>query len=314
MIIDAHCHVWNWDVITNRYWDELADIAVDFFRRNKLGDITRDVAKGAILGGMMDTDGSKLIASMDNAGVDVSFIMALDWGYGIGEAKMSIDAINKFYGSVARRYPDRVVAFAGVDPRRPDAVAIFERAINDYGCRGLKYHATAGFYPDSEESYKVLAKAEQFGTPLVSHLGPISKPLKSKYAQPVYLDAVVSDFPKLTVVGAHLGFCWWHEVVNLIAAKATTFYADISGQQVRAKADFSEFCHTLRTAMNEASHEKFLWGTDNPILEAVIPAKQWLEMIRSLPEQAPDGLVFTKEEIDALVGGNAKKVLDSIPK
>lgn len=314
MIIDAHCHVWTWEVISNNYWNELADIGVDFFRRNKLGDITRDVAKAAILDGMMDTDGSKLIASMDNAGVDMTFIMAIDWGLGVGEAKMSVDEINKFYGSIARRYPDRVVAFAGVDPRRPGAAEIFERAVNDYGCRGLKFHPTSGFYPDSEESYKVLAKAEKFGTPLVSHLGPISKPLKSKYARPIYLDAIVSDFPKLTVVGAHLGFCWWTELVNLISAKATTFYADISGQQVRARANFGEFCHTLRTAMNEASAEKFMWGTDNPILEAVMPVKQWLEMIRNLPENAPDGLIFTKEEIDLLVGGNAEKVLAAIPK
>jgi predicted TIM-barrel fold metal-dependent hydrolase len=66
--------------------------------------------------------------------------------------------------------------------------------------------------------------------------------------------------------------------------------------------------------MNEASAEKFMWGTDNPILEAVMPVKQWLEMIRNLPENAPDGLIFTKEEIDLLVGGNAEKVLAAIPK
>ncbi|MGD0277086.1 MAG: hypothetical protein ABSB79_13710, partial [Syntrophales bacterium] len=101
MIIDAHCHLWTWDVISNNYWDELADIGVDFFRRNKLGDITRDVAKAAILDGMMDADGSKLIASMDNAGVDMTFIMALDWGLGVGEAMVSVDEINKFYGSIA---------------------------------------------------------------------------------------------------------------------------------------------------------------------------------------------------------------------
>ena len=131
MIIDAHCHVWTWDMISNAYWDELAEIAIDFFRKNNLGSPSRDDVKSLVMGPMMDSDGSKLLANMDVSGVDMSFILALDWGYGIGEADKSIDQINKFYGSLARKHPDRIVAFAGIDPRRKDAVTILERAIND---------------------------------------------------------------------------------------------------------------------------------------------------------------------------------------
>ncbi|MCD6281472.1 MAG: amidohydrolase family protein [Deltaproteobacteria bacterium] len=311
MIIDAHCHVWTWDIVPDSYWDELAKIVIDFFRKNNLGSPSVDEVKKNVMDPMMDPDGSKLIANMDASGVDKAFIMALDWGYGIGEARKTVDEINQFYGSIAKNYPDRVVAFAGVDPRRPGAVDILDRAVNDYGCRGLKYHPTSGFYPDSEESYKVLEKAQSLGIPLLSHMGPISKPLKSKYARPIYLDTIVSDFPKLTVIGAHMSFCWWREFVNIIAAKATTLYADFSGHQVTAKRNFSEFCHMMRDAFDEATAEKFLWGTDNPVLEAVIPMKDWLKMIKDLPENAPDGLKFTKEEIDAVLGENAAKIIEA---
>jgi uncharacterized protein len=313
MIIDAHCHVWNWDLLPDRYWNEIAGLVIAFFRRNKLGEITPGQAKDMVMNDWMDPDGSKLIARMDEAGVDKTFILALDWGYGIGEAKKSVDEINRFYGSVARTFPDRIVAFAGVDPRRPGAVEILDRAVNDYGCRGLKYHPTSGFYPDGEESYRVLAKAQELGLPLISHLGPISKPLKSKYAQPVYLEAVVSDFPRLIIVGAHLGLCWWPELVNLIAAKETTFYSDISGWQGQARRNFGVVCQTLREAFDQASAEKFLWGTDNPILEGVISTKQWLQIFRDLPKNAPDGLTFSREEIEALLGGNAEKILKTLP-
>jgi predicted TIM-barrel fold metal-dependent hydrolase len=310
MIVDAHRHVYTWDIISDNYWNELAEIAIDFFRRNNLGEPTKEEIKNNLMDAMMDPDGSKMIANMDDAGVDRAVILVTDWGYGIGEPHDSIDDINKFYGSLAQAYPDRVTAFAGVDPRRAGAVDILDRAVNDFGCRGLKYHSTSGFYPDGEESYKVLEKAEELEIPLLCHLGPISKPLKSKYARPIYLDAVVSDFPKLTVIGAHMGFCWWHELLNLITAKATVFYADFSGHQVIAKRNFSEFCHMLRTAFDEAGADKFLWGTDNPILENVIPMKEWLKMVRDLPENAPDGLVFTREEIDAVLGGNAERIFN----
>ncbi|MBN2284058.1 MAG: amidohydrolase [Deltaproteobacteria bacterium] len=308
MIIDAHCHVWTWDIISENYWNALADIAVDYLKRMGMGELTREQVKKDMLDGLMDTDGSKLIASLDNAGIDMAYIMALDWGYGIGEPRKSVNEINEFYGSLAKAYPDRIIAFAGVDPRRPDAVDILDRAINEYGCRGLKYHPTVGFFPDGEESYKVLEKAQELDIPLLSHTGPISKPFKSKYAQPIYLDAIISDFPSLRVIAAHMGFCWWHELVNLVAAKATTFYADISGQQVLANRNFSAFCHMLREAIDEASADKFLWGTDNPVLELVLPIKNWLQMIQDLPENAPDGIVFTKQEIDAILGGNAMRL------
>jgi uncharacterized protein len=313
MIIDAHCHIWTWEILPDSYWNELAILVINYFQRNKLGEITIDQAKEMVLEGWMDPDGSKLIARMDEAGIDKTFILALDWGYGIGEAVKSIDEINRFYGSIAKTFPDRFVAFAGVDPRRPGAVEILDRAVNDYGCRGLKYHPTSGFYPDSEVSYPVLAKAQELGIPLISHLGPISKPLKSKYAQPVNLDAVISDFPHLTVVGAHLGFCWWEELVNLIAAKETTFYADVSGWQTRARQNFGRFCRILREAFDEARAEKFLWGTDNPPLEGVIPTREWLQMFKDLPKNAPDGLTFAPEEIEALLGGNAAKIVAALP-
>jgi len=302
MIVDAHCHVWTWKIISDNYWNELAEVAIDFFERNNLGSPTRDEVKNMVMDPMMDPDGSKLIANMDTSGVDKTIILPVDWGYGIGEAEKT------FYGSLGKEYPDRIIAFAGVDPMRPDAVDILDRAVNDYGCRGLKYHPASGFYPDCEESYRVLEKAQDFGLPVLSHTGPISKPLKSKYAQPVYLDTVVSDFPRLKIIAAHLGFCWWHELMNLMASKATTFYADFSGQQIKANRDFGGFCWMLREAIDEAGASKILWGTDNPPLEAVIPMKDWLNMIRNLPDNAPDGIEFTKQEIDALLGENAVQI------
>ena len=36
--------------------------------------------------------------------------------------------------------------------------------------------------------------------------------------------------------------------------------------------------------------------------------KDWLNMIKELPENAPDGIKFTKEEIDAVLGENAAKI------
>lgn len=312
MIIDAHCHVMTWRNIPGEYWNELARMAVEFSRRRGSEGLDLDRFKREVLDSIMDPKGAKLLANMDAAGIDKSIILALDWGAGIGEAEESIDEINRFYGSLAREHPDRIVAFAGVDPRRRDAVEILDRAVNSYGCRGLKYHPTTGFYPDGEESYRVIEKADELGIPMLSHTGPMSRPFKSKYARPVFLDSVVTDFPNLTVIAAHMGLAWHEELIGLIAANRTTFYADLSANQLLAVRDFEAFCRMLRNAFDEAGVSKFLWGSDNPILELMLPVRHWLEMIRSLPETVPDGINFTVGEMDAVLGGNAEKILEAI--
>ena len=312
MIVDAHVHVMTWENVPDAYWDSLAQLISNFIKEIIGRDVSAEQVKKNQLDPMMDTDGSKLIKNMDVSGVDMAFILALDWGFGYGEAKQTADEINRFYGSLGKQYPDRFVAFAGVDPRRPNAVELLDRAVTDYGCKGLKFHPTAGFYPDGEEAYKVLDKAREYGLPLVSHLGPISQPYKSKYAKPEYLDTVVADFPELTVIGAHLGFSWWHELINMMGANRTTFYADFSGHQQKARTDFPEFCKTLRTAIDEAGATRIMWGTDNPTLENTISMKKWKEMIQDLPNHAPDGLNFNQEEIDLILGGNAERIMSNL--
>ncbi len=47
---------------------------------------------------------------------------------------------------------------------------------------------------------------------------------------------------------------------------------------------------------------------DNPSFTALIKVKDWIEFIRRLPQDAPDGLVFTEEEVEAILGGNAQRL------
>ncbi|MBW2054063.1 MAG: hypothetical protein JRI85_17830, partial [Deltaproteobacteria bacterium] len=39
------------------------------------------------------------------------------------------------------------------------------------------------------------------------------------------------------------------------------------------------------------------------------PTKNWIDLLKDLPDKAPNGIVFTREEIDAILGGNASSIL-----
>ena len=37
--------------------------------------------------------------------------------------------------------------------------------------------------------------------------------------------------------------------------------------------------------------------------------KDWVQLVKDLPQKAVDGIAFTEEEITAILGGNAQKLL-----
>jgi len=70
------------------------------------------------------------------------------------------------------------------------------------------------------------------------------------------------------------------------------------------------FCSELRDIIDYVGVEKVLFGSESPIYDIVLPVEDLIEKIKKLPEEAPKGIKFTKEEIDAILGGNAAKLLN----
>src|SRR5687768_4926571 len=84
--------------------------------------------------GFSDPDGTWLMSEMDSAGVDAVFALPVDYGLGFGEEPpLSIEDKHRQLGDQMRKYPGRIYGFAGMDPRRPDAIGILERAVKEYG-------------------------------------------------------------------------------------------------------------------------------------------------------------------------------------
>jgi predicted TIM-barrel fold metal-dependent hydrolase len=202
-----------------------------------------------------------------------------------------------------------MIPFAGIDPRRKNAVELLKKSVEEWGMKGLKFHPDVGFFPDDESFYPFYEKVEEYGIPILSHTGPIFGCLKSKYTRPVYLDGVLADFPGINIIAAHMGFCWWPEMAGIAAAKPN-LYGCLTGWQQDAQQDYAKFCETLRTIMNKTGSDRILFGTDGPFVSPVFSTKDWIDAIKALPEKAPEGITFTHEEVAQMLGGNAQKLLN----
>ncbi|UCD56139.1 MAG: amidohydrolase family protein [Candidatus Hydrogenedentota bacterium] len=255
-----------------------------------------------------DPTGEGVIASMEEAGIDFTCICAVD---NAGNEMLTLELAqtqNKLVGEIARKHPDRLMALAGVDPRRPNAPDMLRQCFEEFGMKGLKYHADYGYGPASPESYKLLEIVQENRGLLLSHTGPLGPPSRCKFADPGLLADLAVDFPKLKVIAAHMGQINWRPWAAL-ASHQPNLYGDLAMWDAFAFGHYELFCRELRDLIDYAGVSKVLFGTDNPIFGIVIPTRDWIQLIKDLPVKAPEGIRFTREEVDGILGGNAASLL-----
>lgn len=305
MIFDIHAHLMGLEVPGQAFWDGFTRLAVAQTGRSEERIRQR-------LDDIWDLTGERLIQDLDEAGVDKVMVMPVDWGLvpAFKESTMDIWEQHELHARAARQRPDRMVTFACFDPRRPNAVAMLERAVRELGMVGLKIHPAAGFFPNERMVYPMYEKALELGLPVMVHTGPEPKPLYSRHCQPVYVDDVADDFPDLKIILAHAGLsAWWQEAAG-VASVAPNVYLDISGWQALARLRPLEFYTTLRSLISTVGARRILWGSDYPALRLLLSETAWVKAITDPPETAHQhGITFTDEEGSAIMGDNAARLL-----
>ncbi|TXT61093.1 MAG: hypothetical protein BAJALOKI2v1_50061 [Promethearchaeota archaeon] len=256
----------------------------------------------------VDRRGRKVLKRMDEGGVDFTIIVGVDDSRDEEITPELVQLQNKMIADAANKNSDRLMALAGIDPRRPEALDMLKECIEDFGMKGLKYHTDYGYDPSGPESYELLEYLEKKNGILLSHTGPMYPPSRNSFAHPMRLSDIGVDFPKLKVIAAHMGLINWRPWASL-ASFQPNLYGDLAMWSPYAIGNPELFCRELRTIIDYAGVEKILYASDGPIFDMVVPAKEFIEFLKGLPEKAPNGIKFTKEEINAILGENAAKLL-----
>lgn len=256
-----------------------------------------------------DPECTRLIDAMDEGGIDVSVALMVDDSVNRKLTREKAQAANKLLSDAAAKHPKRIVPFAGIDPRRPEAVELAKIYLEDYGMKGFKYHPDHGYLPAGPESYKVLEVLAKNRGILLSHSSPLMPPSRPGPAEAILLADIAVDFPEITVIAAHMGgHVNWRPWASL-AAVQPTMYGDLAMWDILAFSSYDLFCRELRTAIDLVGAHKILFGSDAPIQRLLHPIGKWVEVIRDLPEKAPAGIRFTREEVELILGANAKAIL-----
>ena len=146
-----------------------------------------------------------LLASMDQAGIDVSVCAGFGWT-DPGTARES----NDYNLEAARLHPDRLVAFCSVNPLWGDDAVAEVRRCHEAGAKGIGelHHEKNGILDaDMASLAPVFDAAKELEMPILMHA---SEPVGHGYpgkgtVTPELLMALVNAFPNNTFIFSHFG-------------------------------------------------------------------------------------------------------------
>ena len=189
--------------------------------------------------------------------------------------------VNDFVANYCKANPRRLIPCGSIHPRHSKNVLADMEHIFRLGIRMIKIHPPHQLlYPNDylhgvKELEIIYRAAEANGIPVMFHTGTSVFPgARNRYGDPMFLDDVAVDFPKLKILMAHGGRPLWMETAFFLLRRHLNVYLDISGIPPRSLLKYFPRLEEIAS--------KTLFGTDWPG-PGVPEIKQNLDDFRALP-------------------------------
>ena len=206
-------------------------------------------------GSRYDASVEFLVENLAESGVDRAVVTAIasDDAYGID---------SEYVAECCRKYPDRLIGFASVDPLRdPKAVENFERHINDLGLRGLKLHPRRQKFSAADPKLvPVVEKAAELGVP-VAICGSLWKGTPLKDQQAINIDTLCKRVPEAKIIICHSGgFQFMDAFVVAVANDNVYLETSISLKYFHDTPFEDQYMFTLK----QIGAHRVIYGSDHP--------------------------------------------------
>lgn len=157
---------------------------------------------------------------------------------------------NEYSAKVMKKFPNKVIGFAFINPRLKTAVDQLKRAIEVLGLKGMKLHPFLNGYALSSHEhldplFEVCVDAD---LPIIVHGGD------DLFTHPYEFDEMARTFPEAKLIMAHMGFMWTCDQARAVAKRRENVYVDTAAV---AAAE-------ITLAVEIAGANKIVMGSDNP--------------------------------------------------
>ncbi len=187
----------------------------------------------------------------------------------------------------------KLIPFCDVNPYMyTDLGDELRRKVEDEGFRGVKLYPTyQQYYLNDPRMYPLYQAAQELGIPVLIHTGSsVFKGSRLKYGDPLHLDDVAVDFPRLPLVMAHSGRGFWYDRAFFLSRLHANIYMEISGlPPSKLMTYFPELARNT---------DKVIFGSDWPGMSMI---RGNMDAVSELPLSAAG--------VEKILGGNAARLL-----
>ncbi len=277
MVIDFHTHVFS---------PKIAERRSEYLKRDPCFSLLYSNPRARL------ASTEELIASMDEAGVDLSVVLNIGWL----SHELCVETNDYILASIAR-YPDRLIGFCGIQPKSGDAAVLELERCARAGARGIgEMRAdTQGFdLADKTIMSPLVDTMMKHDLILLTHS---SEPVGHQYAgkgriTPDVLYPFVLAFPDLKLVCAHWGggLPFYALMPDVAEALSNVFYDTAATSLLYRPQIFKQVSEIIGS-------DRILLGSDYPL----VAQARTIGQMRSLQ--------LAEEDKTKILGANAQELL-----
>ena len=272
MITDCHVHI--------QPHEMLRPSALDLVRKSsKNFDQVLDVSRSP----------RAFLKYLDSCGVGRAVLI----NYVAPEVIGLTSEVNQFVADYVNADPARLISCGGLHPRQSRSIEADIEQVLRLKIRMIKIHPPHQLlYPNDylngvKQLEIIYHSAEANGIPIMFHTGTSIFPgARNRYGDPIFLDDVAVDFPKLRIIMAHGGRPLWMDTAFFLLRRHANVFLDISSIPPKSLLNYFP-------RLEEIAH-KTLFGTDWPS-PGVSDIRKNLDDFRALPlsEDAKNHILST---------------------
>ncbi len=196
---------------------------------------------------------TRVLENMDQAGVSKSVIFPITWNKYTEQA-------NKEIHEAVQKFPDRFIGFARVNPIEAGAEPLLEKALKDWGLRGVRLRPFHDSYELGDPKVKRILDIAR------GHRIPIATDGEKDKSN---LIKIVNDYSEVPVILMHLGsfdnWVWQNGKAYMdLLESAPNFYM----------ASCFEIIHFFLEEAINRKPDKVIFGSDSPNLPPAMELKR----------------------------------------
>ncbi len=270
--VDAHVHIQPWNMMKPEIVERMS-------RSRKDMDLIRKVMESPV----------EFLKHMDHEGVEKAALI----NYVSPDIMGFTSEVNEFSADYCRAAPERLIPFGSIQASiREGQEARIDTLLGKLKLRGIKIHPSHqcvfpnDYLTGNRSLLYLYLRCEQQGIPVMFHTGTsIFSGARNRYADPIFVDDVAVDFPKLKIILAHGGRPLWMSTCLFLVRRFPNVHMDISSIP---PSKVLEYFPRL-----EEIADRVLFGTDWPA--PMVPGmRENFEQFRKLPLPAETKSKITK--------------------